>query len=67
MNAAEIAVAAAVLIWVVVRQLQPRRVVGGNTFLVPAILVVLGAFALLRLARHGGGIGSRPLSGSRST
>jgi putative drug exporter of the RND superfamily len=58
MNATEITVAIAVLIWVLVRQLQPRRLVEGSALLVPAILMLLGAFALLRLARHGGGIGS---------
>jgi RND superfamily putative drug exporter len=58
MSRAEIPVAAAVLIWVLVRQRQSRRFVLRSTLMVPAILTLLGAVALLRFARHGAGIGS---------
>jgi putative drug exporter of the RND superfamily len=54
----EIVIAAVVLVWVVVRQVQARPVVPRTMFAMPAVLAVLGLLALAHDARTGHGLTS---------
>lgn len=52
----EVAVAAVVLVWVVVRQVQARPLIARTMMIFPAVLAAAGVAELLRAPAHGGSL-----------